>query len=155
MPGLYPIQPGSALVTEAVDIVLDANFKPMEPCSVTVISAAARNYASEDDALNDDNLYRRMHQTWSAIFAAAKEAKIETLIVSAIGAGAFHNPPECVAETFLRAKQHGQFGEDLARIRIIVMDDHNSNDNVARMQSVIEHTPVVNESSYESALEQS
>lgn len=134
---LYPIEPGSAIVTDDVDILLDANFQPIEPKKVTVISAAAKHYETEEEALNDPNLHRRMFKTWTAIFAAAKEAKIKTLIVSAIGAGAFHNPADCVAEAFLRAKEHAEFGNELTHIRMIVFDDHNSNQNVARMQKVI------------------
>ena len=134
---LYPLEPGSAIVTEDVDILLDANFEPIEPKKVTVISAAAKHCESEEEALNDPNLHRRMFKTWTAIFAAAKEAKIKTLIVSAIGAGAFHNPADCVAESFLRAKEQAEFGNELTHIRMIVFDDHNSNENVARMQKVI------------------
>jgi uncharacterized protein (TIGR02452 family) len=136
-PNLYPIAPGTALVTEDVDIFLDANFNQIQPSTVTVISAAAKHYDSEEEALDDPSLHQRMFQTWSAIFAAAKQAKIQTLIVSAIGGGAFHNPLECIADAFLRALKQAQFGDDLTHIRMIVFDDHNSRNNVARLQKTL------------------
>lgn len=54
---LYPIKPGTALITENVSILLNAEFTPIEPSTVTVISAAAKQYKTEEEALNDSDLH--------------------------------------------------------------------------------------------------
>jgi uncharacterized protein (TIGR02452 family) len=138
----YPIKSGTALVTPGVTINLNEHFEPFHPTPVTVISAAAKYYQNETQAINDPYLRSKILITWKAIFAAAATAGVDTLIVSAIGAGAFHNPADIVAEEFINATKSAYFGggsvQPIKHIRMIVLDDHNSNHNVARMQAVFE-----------------
>ena len=137
----YPFKPGNAFVTSGVTIHLNEHFEHIHPTAVTVISAAAKCYKNEAEAINDPHLRSNLLILWKAIFAAATTAGVETLIVSAIGAGAFHNPADVVAEEFINATQSAYFGDStqpIKHIRMIVLDDHNSNHNVARMQAVFE-----------------
>jgi len=134
----YPIQPGTCLLTPNVDIVLcgaGQDFAPMDkPATVAVLSAAATHYTTEDDAKENQSLTDELVETWLAIFAAAAASRIEELVVSALGAGAFNNPPEAVGEAFGRALLCCSRAR-LESVHVIILEDHNSLNNYERFEA--------------------
>ena len=56
-----------------------------------------------------------------------------------LGCGAFRNPPERVAEAFCLALKDCVLPRgSLKKISVVVMDDHNSRDNVLRFKKELE-----------------
>ena len=125
--GLYPIPHILSLVTQNVHIFKNENFVAVTPRRISVVSAAATRYSSEKDAMNDPLSSERMLQTWRAIFAGAAQSGASCLIVSAIGAGAFCNPIDTVAECFCAAIRENLYFGFVDEIHIVIMEDHNSN----------------------------
>ena len=141
--GAYPIQSGKALCCWHVPVVRDENDLKRRlsfPYSrLHVVSVAARRYMSEEEANADENLVSDLCRTWTAAFKAADECGAHEFVVSALGCGAFRNPPERVAEAFSLALKGCVLRRGcLKKISVVVMDDHNSRDNVARFRAELE-----------------
>ena len=136
---LYPIRPGSALVTPAVALLRagpEQDFAPLADANneLGVISVAARQYANEQAALADPNLRASLVAAWRAVVDGARELGSSVVVVSALGAGAFHNPPDVVGEALVQVLGSCHAGTELAHVAVIVLDDHNSQGNVKRMR---------------------
>lgn len=135
--GLYPIQPGSALVTPRVSMLRGGppNFDELDVVNeVGVVSVAATHFRSEQEALSDSNLETSLTTAWRAVIDGARDLGASVLIVSALGAGAFNNPPDVVGKCLIEALCTCHPGDRLNHIAVIVLDDHNSNSNVQRMR---------------------
>ena len=105
--GAYPIKPGKALCTHWVKVVRYEK-KLKERLSFPfpqyhVVSVAAKRYRHEDEANADKKLVSCLRATWIAAIKAADECGAHEFVVSALGCGAFRNPPERVAEAFCLA----------------------------------------------------
>lgn len=125
--GYYPIPTGHSLViNNGIQILLDSNFQPLDypNNNLVVISTAAKNYQSEQDALNDPNLNNIIYNNWLSIIYAANLAKVDELVISALGAGAFQNPPEYVGSQLIHAL-HDCCPGNLKKISLVILDDHN------------------------------
>jgi len=136
---MYPIDPGTGLVTPNVTLLRDAGLLAFAtPSAMGVVSVAARYYANEEEALRNPGLLRaELVAAWHAVLDGARALNATTLVVSALGAGAFHNPPEVVGEALGEALQSCVPCPALARIAVVVFDDHNAQrgaGNVARMR---------------------
>ena len=59
-----------------------------------------------------------------------------TLVLGALGCGAFHNPPKHVAEIFKAVLAEDEFDGVFKAIYFAIIDDHNSNGNLAAFQKV-------------------
>jgi hypothetical protein len=71
------------------------------------------------------------------VVQAARASGAQHLVVSAIGSGAFSNPPQVVAAALVRALAVSAPGSALRRVTACVLDDHNSRDNVERFRAVM------------------
>lgn len=126
------ISESTCLVTPQVEILRNGfipNFEPFAPCppvSVTVLSAAAKQYDSLDEAKSDSKLLGRMVQTWKAVLSAASASRNTHLVVSALGCGAFNNPPRMVGSAFVIALRECNPGDTLKEVHVVIMEDHNS-----------------------------
>jgi len=120
---------GACLVTRGVDIMRSdkgSGFQPMDPTRVTVLSAAAKNYHNADLAKADPQLPVRMLDTWRAVLSAAGACDAEQLVLSALGCGAFCNPPEAVGRSLALALQECNPGAKLREVHVVIYEDHNS-----------------------------
>ena len=139
--GDYPLSNGVALFTPCVSLLRGdsaSHFQPLvNPVNLNVVSAAARMYKNEEAALKDKALSRELEATWRGVLEAAGKSGVEHLVLSAIGAGAFSNPPEVVAKALTASLRACSPGEALRRVTVCVLDDHNSRDNVARFREVM------------------
>ena len=59
-----------------------------------------------------------------------------TLVLGALGCGAFHNPPTHVAEIFRSVIEEEEFAGVFKAIYFAIIDDHNSNGNFASFKEV-------------------
>lgn len=127
------ISESTCLVTPQVDILRNGFIPDSEPfamcppVSVTVLSAAAKRYHSLDEAKADGTLLDRMVRTWKAVLSAASASRTTHLVVSALGCGAFNNPPRVVGTALAVALRSCNPGNNLEEVHVVIMEDHNSN----------------------------
>lgn len=125
----YPIKRGTALITPNVRIHLREapDFVRIDPMNVTVISAAAEHHNERDASfLSLEDFVEELKPTWVAILTAGMASNAHELVVSAIGAGAFNNPPVAVGRAFAEALRVCPSGTHLKLISVVIMEDHNS-----------------------------
>jgi len=124
------IAKGTCLVTRNVDILRGGKetmfAKVPTPARLTVLSAAAESYKSVEDAQDHSERNRKdLITTWKAILSGANAAGVEVLIVSALGCGAFNNPPKIVGGALATALAQCDPGM-LQEIQVVIFEDHNS-----------------------------
>lgn len=141
--GAYPIKPGKALCSWDVKVVRDENDLKQRLSfpypQFHVVSVAAKRYRHEDEANADKKLVSCLRASWIAAIKAADECGAHEFVVSALGCGAFRNPPERVAEAFCLALKDCVLPRgSLKKISVVVMDDHNSRDNVLRFKQELD-----------------
>ena len=146
--GAYPIKPGKALCTWDVKVVRDENDLKQRLSfpfpQYHVVSVAAKRYRHEDEANADKKLVSCLRATWIAAIKAADECGAHEFVVSALGCGAFRNPPERVAQAFCLALEDCELPRgSLKKISVVVMDDHNSRDNVLRFKQELDDWDVL------------
>ena len=98
----YPIKKAHVIVTPVVTVVKDERYKDLkDPFSVAMIAAAAvrQPQLSHDGTYNKYD-YDLMLNTIDTIFRTAYELNYETLVLGALGCGAFRNPPHEVVKMF-------------------------------------------------------
>lgn len=97
----YPMTKGSVIYTPNVTIVKDENYNDLVvPFQVNFIAAAAiKNPELIEDKYNIKD-YEMMNNLIENIFKTSHYFKNETLILGAIGCGAYNNPPLEVVEIF-------------------------------------------------------
>ena len=142
--GRYPIPPGAALFTPDVHIVRDAPALQLQSwVSVHVVSAAAKRLQSEAEVAALQGYEQELCNTWRAVIAAAHDAGASVLVVSALGCGAYCNPPEVVGRALRNAVSGAskRQGSLLAAIHMVVHDDRRGgrgDGNVARMRAALQ-----------------
>ena len=146
--GAYPIKPGKALCSRDVKVVRDENDLKKRLSfpfpQYHVVSVAAKRYRHEDEANADNKLVSDLRRTWIAAIKAADESGAREFVVSALGCGAFRNPPERVAEAFCLALKDCVLPRgSLKKISVVVMDDHNSRDNGLRFKQELDDWDVL------------
>lgn len=123
------IAKGTCLVTRNVDILRDGKDTMFEDvrmqAKLTVLSAAATRYASIEAAKSDKDLEKDLIRTWKAVLSGANAAGVQVLIVSALGCGAFNNPPASVGSALAKALAQCDPGV-LQEVRVVIFEDHNS-----------------------------
>ena len=141
--GHYPLVAGSAVAVRGVCLLRDSAFNAwsgVQP-NVDVIAAAAPRYQSEAAARADVQLETRLTDLWCAVLVAAASSGVDVLVVSALGAGAYHNPPEVVARALVAALEQGCPAACSCRaiIMAVVNDEHGhrGGGNVARMRRTL------------------
>ena len=121
----------TCLVTRNVEIMRggsDVAFEEVDdPAALTVLSVAARAYANQHQAELDRRLPDFMIETWQAVLSAANTAGASHLVLGALGCGAFNNPLATVGHALATALQRSSVSPALQDIRVLIMEDHNSN----------------------------
>ena len=125
----------AALVTRGVRLLragAEDAFEPLEPVSVDVVSAAARHYGSVQEALADASMHDHLVATWKAVLAGVCAAGSTVALLSALGCGAFNNPPREVGRALREALDSCVVGPFLKEVHVVIKEDHNSNGNNLR-----------------------
>ena len=99
---LYPIQKGDVIYTKNVYVVKDDKYEDIEkPFKVAMLAACAvKNPHLTNDYKYNKNDYITMNNVIHNIFKTAYYNKHETLVLGALGCGAYYNPPEEVVKIF-------------------------------------------------------
>ena len=79
---------------------------------------------------------RDLMATWMGALGAAASNGARVFVVSALGCGAYRNPPEAVAEALIGAARLCD-PRELRTVVVAVHNDHNSRNNVDRFQRVL------------------
>lgn len=102
-PDFYPLPSKTCIYTPIVTVIKDEKYKLLkDPFIVSMIACAA----SRDPEIASNGSYQNprtrdfMKYKIDQIFQIAYLHKKDTIILSALGCGAFHNPPQEVASIF-------------------------------------------------------
>lgn len=97
----YPIPSNNVIFTDKVFIIKDSNYNDLDiPYCVSMLaSAAIKNPELQNGRYNKED-YNIMRQTIENIFKVAYFYKKDTLILGALGCGAYHNPPLIIISIF-------------------------------------------------------
>ena len=97
----YPIPTTSVIYTDTVHIIKDDNFKDLYyPFSVSMLAAAAIKNPTLINGRYLQSDYNMMRQTIENIFKVGYLHNKETLVLGALGCGAYHNPPLIIISIF-------------------------------------------------------
>ena len=105
-----------------------------EPWSVSILSVAAYKYPQVQ--LDSDGTYKltdwyrnATRRKIMSMLCKAKEEKVNRLVLSAFGCGAFHNPPGHMAEIFADCLAHPEVRGVFEHVVFAIIEDHNSRKN--------------------------
>lgn len=125
----YPISPAAVLVSPDIAVFrrgVDDDFRflaPDEVFFVTVISVAAvRNPKIQNDRFENHSDRQLTLTKIRETLRAAYHAGCRQLVLGALGCGAFHNPPEAVAELFRQVLLDPEFSGAFEKIVFAVID---------------------------------
>jgi uncharacterized protein (TIGR02452 family) len=103
------------------------------PFHLDFIACAAQHLVYEDDF--NEQLTR---DKISLIYRIARKTGHRTMVLGALGCGAFHNPPEKVAQLFKTVLADKEFNGCFDRIVFAVLNDHNGAANYQTFKKVFE-----------------
>lgn len=120
----YPID-NKIIYSPLITFFKDSNYNIVEKFSCSAIACSSiknpflvnNKYLEKDKKIIDEKINK--------IFCVAIENKIEILILSAFGCGAYHNPPEEVAE--IMYKYSNKYSGYFKRIYIAIIDNKYTN----------------------------
>ena len=127
---LYPMDEFGAIYTSGFTIVRHGEktgyaFMDVQIYDVCAIAMAAyRDPKSDDDKLLNDKFSIGTRKKIENIFAIAYHHKHDSLVVSALGCGAFRNPPKHLAKIFKSVIE--QYAGYFKSIYFAIVDDHNA-----------------------------
>jgi uncharacterized protein (TIGR02452 family) len=107
----YPLKNSEVIYTEHIHVVKDCEYKDIsKPFKISVITAAALKYPDREvingiDVYSDPKDYDLMDKTIENIFKTAIMNQHTTLILGALGCGAYSNPQCQVINMFNRCTQ--------------------------------------------------
>lgn len=135
----YPIPVSGTIYTKDVVVIRQDEFNNYdfldEPCKMSFIAAAAwrcdKRYFSKD-LININGKYKlnpKIEQitlnTIHSIFKTALINEHDCVVLSALGCGAFNNPPKHIAQLFKQAVEEGSYDTKL-KIVFAIYDDTNA-----------------------------
>lgn len=98
---LYPIIKTNVIYTPNVTIFKDSNYKDLEvPFTSSFIAAAAIRSPILNNGRYNTTDYQTMLMTIDTIFRTSYQLGYDTLILGALGCGAFRNPPNIIISIF-------------------------------------------------------
>jgi uncharacterized protein (TIGR02452 family) len=120
----YPID-NKIIYSPLITFFKDSNYNIVDKFSCSAIACSSiknpflvnNKYLEKDKKIIDEKINK--------IFCVAIENKIEILILSAFGCGAYHNPPEEVAE--IMYKYSNKYSGYFKRIYIAIIDNKYTN----------------------------
>jgi uncharacterized protein (TIGR02452 family) len=127
----YPLGSNNIIYSPEVHIIKDHNYQMLNEANETAISmiavAAIRKPKLVNGIYHDDDRHL-MTSKIEAIFKIALLHGHDSLILGALGCGAFHNPPKEVVEIFrIMVNQYGKYFKQIGFAILCVKDSDNDN----------------------------
>lgn len=128
----YPLDIKDVIYSPEVTIVKDSRdkgYKLIEPKIVSMIAVAAiRNPKLKADYTYKNFHYNLMLNKIESIFKIGVKHKHDSLVLGALGCGAFHNPPEEVAKIFkIMVDKYGKYFKKIGFAILVVKGNDMSN----------------------------
>jgi len=122
----YPFKWNCMLIIPQVTVFKDANYKPLkEPFKIDILNVVAlRSPRIMDNEYESSTHKQMMDDKIQAIFEVALKNKNDSLVLGALGCGAFSNPPQVVARLF--RKHAGTFHKMFKSIIFAVLGTNHS-----------------------------
>lgn len=124
--GAYPMKAGSFSSDVCVFKDGEPDYRLCRPYFVDIISAAAIARPELVGGRLNEKDERFTRNAMRNIFRMAAIGGDERLVLSAFGCGAFHNPPEQIAELFGSVLEEGEFRGRFKEVVFAIIDDHNA-----------------------------
>jgi len=123
----YPLKDNDSIYSPKVTIIKSSYYEMIDPVDVSLIAVAAiRNPVLNNGQYNSYD-YDLMNYKIESIFTTALHYNHDSLIIGAIGCGAFRNPPGIVASIFKRyIEQYGKFFKKIG-FAILVVNERDIN----------------------------
>ena len=123
----YPILPGTALLTPEVQLS-NHGAPPQGATSLVmadIVSVAAMHHQSEAQVMQTLQVAApSLVAVWMVVITAARVSGAKELVISCLGAGECHNPPELVGVMLIVALRICAPGQSLDLISVVIPDDH-------------------------------
>lgn len=106
-PKWYPLEDNEVIYSPKVTIIKDREYNNLEQTdywtTAMLAVAAIKNPTTIDGEYADENSKNLMRQKINAIFQIAIQHGHDSLVLGALGCGAYKNPPHIIAEIFKEA----------------------------------------------------
>ena len=133
----YPLPKTVVIYSPKVTIIKDSNYKMLKYYSeVGMIAVAAiRNPYLQNGVYNAYD-YNQMYSKIESIFKIALMNSHDSLVLGALGCGAFHNPPQEVAKIFkIMLDKYKKYFKYIGFAILVVKDK--DNDNLQSFKNII------------------
>jgi uncharacterized protein (TIGR02452 family) len=123
---LYPIADKEFIVTEGVSIIKDENYDVLHEYDTAdfIAVAAVRKPRSNGTEYSNDEEREIMKVKIDAIFRYAVYQEADSLVLGALGCGAFYNPPKAVCALFKESLE--RYGKYFQKIVFAVLSEGNN-----------------------------
>lgn len=128
-PAAYPMKAGSFSEQVCVFKEGEPDYQLCTPYYVDVVSAAAWSHPEVVNGRLTPDKEEFTRNVMRNIFRMCALAGDEYLVLSALGCGAFRNPPAHIAQLFKETLEEDEFKGRFRKIVFAIIDDHNSKDN--------------------------
>lgn len=139
VPGLYPIPKGTLLFSKDVTVFRKANtYNWMDnPFKCNVITAAAiQNPVLIGGKLSEEDREITKQTIRLIVEAAGDVLNSDALVLGALGCGAYHNPPEEIAELFKEVLIDEKDTRGIKKIVFAILDKNNTDNNLRPFRDV-------------------
>lgn len=128
-PYAYPMKAGSFSQKVCVFKDGEPDYPLCTPYYVDIVSAAAWSHPEVVAGRLTPDKEEFTRSVMRNIFRMCALAGDEYLVMSALGCGAFRNPPAHIAELFKETLEEREFKGRFRKVVFAIIDDHNSHDN--------------------------
>jgi uncharacterized protein (TIGR02452 family) len=134
---LYPMKEFECFVSKDVEFFKDKDYQKIKPWKCTILSISA--YRLDSPKKFTSLMYEGTKRKIRILLKAALEAGVTHLVLSALGCGAFSNPPELVAQAFKDVLIAEGLNRCFDAIVFAIIDDGTNNYKIFKQKIIDQH----------------